>query len=607
MKALHAGEEGDSVKSRYLLFQKAEAALIEEKSSKLFGLTRMLDLYLEGDYDDVLLSMGGPTSARAPESERIRILNERLAPFTDQLAAAFPGVGVGYYSRDLRAILTYGPSREFGSKVGTDLGLDHLGWQAMATGKETVAVGSMVRGEIMNCMRPLIRHGEAIGFVWANEALEDIYAQIQVGAGKLFFSPEIEPLLGLTGILLFASKVLLLSKSPSGSAPAAMDSHSPGSQMAHRVEQLKCYLELFLNTLSLAVVLSDADDRITFVSRGIQDILGDTPKSFVSRDIRSVLQCMGIDPHTALDEFADGSLNRFVNVTIKTRDGERPITMVCTRAEWPMAGPATSDDHSRAGAGHNNSHSDSGQSGHIVILEDLNEAQANEERLERAERLAAVGELAAAVAHEIRNPLAVLKGAVSLVPRRLDDREFLEQFSQVAAAEMDRINATVESLLRFSRYSQPHMVSTDIRHIAKKACNLISEYGREMGVAIEFTCPAHVPALCGDSDHLTQAMLNLLLNGIQAMPAGGTLRVEVKWKPGARYVQIAVADSGTGIPPELRDHVFEVFFTTKESGTGLGLPLVQRIVYNHQGFVEFESETGRGSTFIVRLPVIAQS
>ena len=90
------------MKSRYLLFQKAEAALIEEKSSKLFGLTRLLDLHLEGDYDDVLLSVGGPKAALAPESERIRILNERLAPFTDQLAAAFPGVGVGYYSRPSR-------------------------------------------------------------------------------------------------------------------------------------------------------------------------------------------------------------------------------------------------------------------------------------------------------------------------------------------------------------------------------------------------------------------------------------------------------------------------------------------------------------------------
>jgi two-component system sensor histidine kinase AtoS len=599
IEALYAGEEGNIVKSRYLLFQKAEAALIEEKSSKLFGLTRLLDVHLEGDYDDVLLSAAGPQAIHSPACDRIRVLNERLAPFTDELATAFPGVGVGYYSRDLRAILTYGPSRDFASKVGTDLGLDHLGWQAMATGKETVAVGSMVRGEIMNCMRPLIRRGRAIGFVWANEALEDIYAQIQVGAGKLFFSPEIEPLLGLTGILLFASKVLLLGKSPSGSSSSATDSHSAGSQMAHRVEQLKCYLELFLNTLSLAVILSDADGRIAFVSRGIQDILGETPGALVSRDIRSVLQNMGIDSRTALDEFAEGSLNRFVNVTIKTHEGERPITMVSTRAEWSAATPTVSGDSSSAGSG---SHF-----GHIVILEDLKEAQANEERLERAERLAAVGELAAAVAHEIRNPLAVLKGAISLVPRRLDNREFLEQFSQVATAEMDRINGTVESLLRFSRYSQPHVVSTDIRRIAENACNLISEYGREMGVSVKFTCPAHVPALCGDNDHLTQAMLNLLLNGIQAMPAGGTLRVEVKWRPGARYVQIAVADTGIGIAPELRDHVFEMFFTTKESGTGLGLPLVQRIVYNHQGFVEFESETGKGTTFIVRLPVISQS
>jgi signal transduction histidine kinase len=95
------------------------------------------------------------------------------------------------------------------------------------------------------------------------------------------------------------------------------------------------------------------------------------------------------------------------------------------------------------------------------------------------------------------------------------------------------------------------------------------------------------------------------------MAAGGVLRVEVTWKPGARpgasYVQIAVADTGAGIPPKLRDHVFDMFFTTKESGTGLGLPLVQRIIYNHQGFVEFESETGKGSTFTVKLPVVAEN
>ncbi len=599
IQVLNSGLEGMPVKSRYLLFQKAEAALIEEKSGKLFGITKLLDLHLEGDFDDALLSVAGRSAVIAPRLDRIRILNKCLAPFTDQIAAAFPGVGVGYYSRDLRAILTYGPSCDFDSKVGADLGTDHLGWQAMETSKETVAVGSMVRGEIMNCMRPLIRQGKAIGFVWANEALEDIYAQIQLGAGKLFFSPETEPLLGLTGILLFASKVLLLGRPRSDSVSSAMAPQSPtpqsaDSQIAHKVAQLKCYLELFLNTLSLAVVLSDACDRITFVSRGIQDILGLTPASLVSRDIRGVLQSLGIDPRAALDEFADGSLNRFVNVTVKTREGDRCITMVSTRAEWPAPalGPTTA-------------------SGHIIILENLKEAHANEERLERAERLAAVGELAAAVAHEIRNPLAVLKGAVSLVPARLDDREFLEQFSQVAAAEMDRINGTVESLLRFSRYSQPHLVATDIRQVVERACNLISEYCREMGIDIECSCPRDVPPLCCDGDHLTQALLNLLLNGVQAMAAGGVLRVEVTWKPGARpgasYVQIAVADTGAGIPPKLRDHVFDMFFTTKESGTGLGLPLVQRIIYNHQGFVEFESETGKGSTFTVKLPVVAEN
>ncbi len=581
------------MKPRYLLFQKAEAALIEEKSSKLFGLTRLLDLHLVGSYDDLLLSAGGAAAISALPSDRVRMLNERLGPFTDELATAFPGVGVGYYSRDLRAILTYGPSRDFGSKVGAGLGPDHLGWQVMATGKETVAVGSMVRGEIMNCMRPLVRKGRTIGFVWANEDLEDIYAQVQVGAGRLFFSPEIEPLLGLTGILLFASKALLLSVSSTYNGSPATGPESAVSHMNRRLEQLKRYLELFLNTLSLAVILSDADGRIAFVSRGIRDILGDPPESFVSRDIRGVLRGMGLDPEVVLDESPEGSLNRFVNVSIATDEGTRQITMVSTRAEWSGVEQAELTG--------------GGRFGHIVILEDLREAESSVERLERAERLAAVGELAAAVAHEIRNPLTILKGAVSLVPQRLNDREFLEQFSHIAAAEMDRIDGTVGSLLRFSRYSQPEMVPIDIRQVIEKACDFISEYGRERGVAVELMSSADVPTLSGDADHLTQAVLNLMLNGIQAMPAGGTLRVGVKWPSGSRYVQVIVADTGTGIPPELRDRVFEMFFTTKESGTGLGLPFVQRIVYDHHGFIEFESDRGKGTTFVIRLPVMSQS
>ena len=592
-----------SVKSRYLLFQKAEAALIEEKAEKLFGITRLLDSYLEGDYEDILQRRlrsdpsGPPSPYALTREKKIAVLNEALAPFTDRVAASFPGVGVGYYSRDLRAILTYGPSSEFGSKVGLDLGPDHLGWQAMETGKETVAVGSMVRGEIMNCMRPLIRKGRAIGFVWANETLEDIYAQIQLGAKKLFFSPEIEPLLGLTGLLLFSSRVLVSGKWSGGGH----------AQLVRDVERLERYLKLFLNSLSLAVILSDSDDRITFVSSGIKDILGEEVPELTGMNVREALAGIGIDPHVALDDSLNGARNQFINVPIKTRDGEKLITMVSTVVKGPEDARKSGEGDQVETARGEMVETGGGEHGRVIILEDLKEARAQEERLERAERLAAVGELAAAIAHEIRNPLTVLKGGIGLVPEKLDNPEFLKKFSEVATGEMDRINRTVESLLQFSRYSQPNMSAIDLERVISTACDVISAYAKVNKVELEFRCPEVVPPIWGDEDHLIHAFLNLFLNGIQAMPSGGKLLIELAWKSGARYIHIFVKDSGVGIPLEHRDRIFDMFFTTKTGGTGLGLPLVQRIIYEHQGFIEFESEVGVGTTFIIKIPVASES
>jgi len=568
------------VKSRYLLFQKTEALLIEEKAQKLFGVTRLLDRYLSGDYQAILASCRLLPVTR---EEKIRVLNQALSPFTDEVASAFPGVGVGYYSKDLRAILTYGPSSEFGSKVGLDLDPDHLGWQAMETGKETVGVGSMVRGEIMNCMRPIIRNGSAIGFVWANETLEDIYAQMQLGAKRVFFSQDVEPILGLTGLLLFASRVFLLGEKSRGWS----------RRLWRSIERLDSYLRLFLNSLSLGVVLSDYEDKITFVSQGIKDILGETAFRYVGMSVGRFLSDLGLDPYIVLDDALSGARNRFLNVNLKSTLGDKLVTIISA----VVADAGRRNDTGGTGDGNH---------GHVVILEDLREARAQEERLARAEHLAALGELAAAVAHEIRNPLTVVKGAASLVPGKLSDPDFLRKFSEVVTSELERINRTVESLLNFARYSQPDMTPIDMENVVKRACDVIRGYAEVHKVDIHLACASVLPPVRGDADHLVQAFLNLFLNGIQAMPSGGTLFVDIEWNPGAKYVETVVKDTGSGILPEHKDRIFEMFFTTKKGGTGLGLPLVQRIIYEHQGFIEFDSEVGKGTTFVIRLPVILE-
>ncbi|NLC14836.1 MAG: hypothetical protein GX784_00685 [Firmicutes bacterium] len=560
------------MKSRYLLVQKAEAALIEEKAEKLFGIARLLDSYLADGFDGIVRD--------GSREHKIAVLNEALGPFVDMVASSYQGVGAGYYSKELRAIVAYGPSERFGPKVGMDLGPEHLGWQAMASGKETVGVGSMVRGEIMNCMRPLIRNGEAIGFVWANETLEDVYSQIRLGAREVFFSENIEPLLGLTGLLLFASRVLLFEQEdpPEGS-----------STIIAGLERLERYLKLFLDSLSLAAILVEPDGLISFVSSGVEDILGIPPGQLISMPVRDMLRQIGIDPHFALDDPVKGARNRFVNVPVSAGGRDKLVTMVTMAVNtYSGEGPGTGNPEDY---------------GYIIILEDLREARAEEERLERIERLAAVGELAAAIAHEVRNPLTVVKGAVSLLPDRLDDRSFLGKFSGIVMEEIDRIDRTIESLLNFSRFSQPQMTRVDVIPVLKRACDLISPYARMNKTAVEFHSPGRLPEVMADSEHLIQAFMNLFLNGIQAMPEGGTLRVTANWVPDSKYLTVSVEDTGLGIPPEHVPQIFDMFFTTRKGGTGLGLPLVQRIIYEHQGFLEVDSTPGKGSCFWIRLPV----
>lgn len=554
-------------KSTYLLFQKAEAALIEEKAVKLFGITRLLDGHLKSDYDSLVdgIPLPGFPAASAPpppslRQERIAVLNDALRGFTDEVAACYPGVGVGYYSRELDAILTYGPSCEFGDKVGLPIARDHLGWQAMETMNEVVGVGSMVRGEIMNCMRPIVRRERAIGFVWANETLANIYAQMELGARKVFFSPGVEPLLGLTGLLLMSSRLILADPSAG---------------------KLVRYLRLFLNSLSLGVILADADGSIIFASEGTKGVLDNgsptlgLPGSLIGKDIRRALESFGIDPNLALDDPVKGARNRFNVVNVPVGGTVKPITIVSTAAQ--------------------------GDEGYILILEDLQEARIQEERLQKAESLAVLGQMAASIAHEIRNPLTVVMGAAGLVPERLSDPEFLGTFSRIATEELGRVNRIVESLLDFARFSNPSMTQADVESAVRRAVDVISAYASLNKVNIETSYIPGLPPIRGDADHLVQVFLNLMLNSVQAMPGGGTLHVSTACDGG--YVTVAIEDTGCGIAAQDADRVFDVFFTTKKEGTGLGLPLAQRIVDQHKGFIELESEPGKGTRFTVSLPV----
>jgi signal transduction histidine kinase len=238
------------------------------------------------------------------------------------------------------------------------------------------------------------------------------------------------------------------------------------------------------------------------------------------------------------------------------------------------------------------------------------------QQMKEKDRLAALGEMSAGLAHEIRNPLAAIKGAAQyLDPKKLpdDDREFLE----IMIEEVNRLNGVVTQFLDYSRPLKPSLAPTSVNEVLEKTFKLL-ESQTPPEVRVELELAEWVPRVLADAEQLKQVFLNLALNAFQAMmPAGGRLVVATSvardelafWREGSRradVVEVRFRDTGPGIPEDARDSIFVPFYTTKEKGTGLGLAICQRIVKAHQGSISVRSAPGEGAEFLVSLPGIRE-
>jgi signal transduction histidine kinase len=237
--------------------------------------------------------------------------------------------------------------------------------------------------------------------------------------------------------------------------------------------------------------------------------------------------------------------------------------------------------------------------------EELKEAQG---RLIQSEKLAAIGELAAGIAHEIRNPLGAISNSVGVLRRDLqlegDDRRLLE----VVFEESNRLAETVADFLKYARPRPIQKTSQSLPGILEDLLLLLSRDQKSSGtVKIEPKYEEELPLVEIDGVQTREAIWNLLVNGLEAMPDGGTLRVHVRRTKGKALpsVEVEISDTGKGISKDEKERVFQPFYTTKSTGTGLGLATVQRIVEGHGGSVHLDSATGKGSSFILRFPLIS--
>jgi signal transduction histidine kinase len=235
-----------------------------------------------------------------------------------------------------------------------------------------------------------------------------------------------------------------------------------------------------------------------------------------------------------------------------------------------------------------------------------------ERSLRQSEKLATVGQLASGLAHEIGTPLNIIGGRAELIKKRLEDKEGAQKNLDIIVQQTERITKIIQQLLGFVRKKKPEQKTLRISTLLETTLAFLDHQIQKQEVVVREISDDLLPVM-GDPDQLQQVFLNLILNAIQSMPEGGILRLSVssKWiskeglKSGEReYVVVSVIDTGIGMEKEVVQNIFNPFFTTKDTGTGLGLMVSQGIVQDHEGWIDVESELGKGSIFRVYLPIL---
>jgi len=341
--------------------------------------------------------------------------------------------------------------------------------------------------------------------------------------------------------------------------------------------EMKTYTENLVESMADGLISIDREKKIVTINRRAGEFLGEKEKNLKGRRIS---EAFGENLETLLEE------NKLIilgqEIEVQHPSGSRiPLSL--------SAAPLK-DEMGR-------------EMGSVLLLRDLREIRDLQEKVRRSERLASLGRLAAGVAHEIRNPLSSIRGFAQYFMNRLKGREEEQGYASIMVKEVDRLNRVVTDLLDFARPKDPHREPHLLENILSHSLKLLEPELRKKGVEVEEEYEHNLPPVLADRDQLSQAFLNLLLNSLESIDGGGKIRITLKEVHDQPWVEVAIADTGRGIPPEDLGKVFEPFFSTKSRGTGLGLAIVHQIVESHGGDIAVESREGVGTTFRITLPL----
>ncbi len=452
---------------------------------------------------------------------------------------------------------------------------------------------------------------------------EQPFLTVRVGARSSFLSNDFEPRLlvaltysgiAIAGALLVAAFLANLALRPLSQISARLDAFTQAEivgeldsdssndavvQVSYKIERLgrrmrnveevfsalKENLDQIMTNLEDGILLFTRDTRAVLVSDSVERFLGLRRSQVLGAELHEIFDRTTRLGATVRDAFDAGV--SIVQEEITTETGRRiQVSLDFIHDDHPT------DRHQTLGA--------------LLTLHDLESVREIESELELSRRLAAIGRLTAGVGHEVKNPINAIVVHLELLRNKLDgsDERALRHLD-IIQSEIQRLDRVVQTLVDFSRPVELQLEEQDLRSVVSSVLMLASAELETRAVRVSSLLPQYPVMANIDSDLMKQALLNVVLNGGQAMADGGAL--EVRLHSDSRMVHITVRDEGEGIPDDVRPKIFDLYFTTKREGSGIGLAMTYRILQLHNGEVDVQSQPGKGTTFVLRLPVSVSS